>query len=122
MDYEAEIIKAMNWRTYDYLDRLAQNEISEWGWSCLRKTLLTKTQKIESARLRDGPLHILGFTSIRGIDLDPAKIIRNKEVGAESLQEIRNQSISIGTIALTKMIEKKNTHFLDPQKMATSSF
>ncbi len=122
LDFEAEIIKAITWRSYDYLDRLAQNEISEWGWSCLRKILLTKTTKIENARLRDGLLHILGFTSVRGIDLDPAKVIKNKEVGAESLQEIRNQSLSIGTRVLGEMLEKKNTHFLDPEKMAVGSF
>ena len=122
MDNEAQILKAIKWRQYDRLDKLLENELEEWGWSCLRKTLITKTGKLKSARLRDGLLHMMGLSTVRGIDIVPMSYVKNKLIDGDSLIEIRTKSSEIAYNVLKEMIEVKNTILLDPQAMKNGPF
>ncbi len=122
MNNEEQILNAIKWRQYDYLDRLVSYELKEWGWSCLRKTLCTKTEKAITARLRDGLLHIMGFSTIRGIDADPLEIVKGMKTEVDSLSELRGLCFRIGESILSDMIESRNTFFLDHERMASGPF
>lgn len=122
MERDEHIIEAAKWRQYDLLDQLVEREISEWGWLSIKKIFLVRENKISLPRIRDAVLHLLGLDSVRGIDTGYETLLRNRDVGGESLAKVRESAHDIANEILSDMIENRNTYLLDIDTMSIGPF
>jgi hypothetical protein len=122
MDREAAIKDAIYWRDYSHLDNLVDGELAEWGWPSLRKMLLSKMGDLPACRLRDGLLHILGLSTVPGIEIDPIEWIREEKVEAETSFGLKQIGSEEALQILHNMVAERNTFFLDIKEMASGAF
>ncbi|MFO7837821.1 MAG: hypothetical protein R6V83_14350 [Candidatus Thorarchaeota archaeon] len=122
MERDEHIIEAAKWRQYDLLNQLVEREISEWGWLSIKKIFLVRENKISLPRIRDAVLHLLGLDSVRGIDTGYETLLRNRDVGGESLAKVRESAHDIANEILSDMIENRNTYLLDIDAMSIGPF
>lgn len=122
MERDEHILNAARWRRYDFLDRLVEQEIAQWGWLSVKKIFLVRDHKIARPRIRDAVLHLLGLHSVGGIDTDYESLLENDDVDGESLAEVRTSCLDIADEILQEMIQKMNTYLLDIDAMSSGPF
>ena len=129
-----DLVEAIYFRDYEMLESVADSVLQSQGWKGLRKLLLKIpiSKKIRAQKMpdffkenmvgkkRDAIVYLLGLEPTNGIDFDMLELF--KDIEATSVEKLRNAVFPIANDALIKQIKRRNTFFMDVEKIAASRY